>query len=205
MPPGRYEVIASAPGRGIVTQTVVAPRAELRIQLAGTGRIEGTTTDLGTGSFEAWFEGCKLAPDVPVTVAHEPRIVQVRGGRFTIDGAPACALGLEIRWRGVIEHKSVVVDVDRPAHLELDLGSPRSKTVHGQVRDGDGKPLADARVTATATAAHATATVRTDDKGRFTIGTFAGAQLVAGDGEHLASADIGHANVPDELVDLVVR
>lgn len=205
MPPGRYEIIATAPGRGIVTQTVVAPRTEITVQLAGTGRIEGTTTDLGTGSFEAWFDGCKVSPDLPVPVAHEPRIVQVRGGRFTIDGAPACALGLEIRWRGTIEHKNVVVDVDRPAHLELDLGAPRSKTVHGVVRDDSGKPVKDVRITATSPAAHATASALTDATGRYTIGTFSGAQVVAADGEHVASADIGHANVPDELVDLVMR
>ena len=205
MPPGRYEIIASAPGRGIVTQTVVAPRTEIKVQLAGTGRIEGTTTDLGTGSFEAWFDGCKITPDVPVPVAHEPRIVQVRGGRFTIDGAPACALGLEIRWRGVVEHKNVIVDVDRPAHLELDLGAPRSKTVHGVVRDESGKPVPGARITATSPAAHATANARSDASGRYAIGTFSGAQVVAADGQHVASADIGHANVGDELVDLVMR
>ena len=205
MPPGRYEVIATAAGRGIVTQTIVAPRTDLRIQLGGTGRIEGTTTDLGSGSFEAWFDGCTVSPDIPVPIAHEPRIVQVRGGRFTIDDAPACALGLEIRWRGVTEHEHVVVDVDRPAHLELDLGTPRGKTVHGVVRDGNGKPVPDARVTSTSAASHATASARTDGAGRFTIGTFSGAQLIVGDGEHVATADIGHANVPEELVDLVVR
>jgi hypothetical protein len=205
MPPGRYQVTATAPGRGIITQTVVAPRTELTLQLAGTGRIEGTTTDLGTGSFEAWFDGCKIAPDNPVPVAHEPRIVQVRGGRFTIDGAPACALGLEIRWRNVLEHKDVIVDIDRPAHLELDLGAPREKTIHGIVRDGSGKPLPDVRITATSPAAHATASARTDANGRYAVGTFSGAQIVAADGEHVASADIGHANVPDELVDLVMR
>jgi hypothetical protein len=212
MPPGRYDVIATAPGRGVVTQVVVAPRTEIKIQLAGTGRIEGTTTDMGTGSFEAWFEGCQLRQNInvagglpPVDIAHEPRIVQVRGGRFTIDNVPACALTLGIRWRGTLEHKDVVVDVDRPAHLELDLGSPRNKTVHGVVRDDSGKPVHDVRITATSTSAHSTATALTDASGRYTIGTFSGAQIVAADGEHVASADIGHANVPDELVDLVMR
>lgn len=209
MPPGRYEVIASAAGRGIVHQTVVAPHADVQIRLAGTGTIEGTTTDLGTGSFEAWFDGCTVrggtGPAPTVEIAHEPRIVQVRGGRFTIDNAPACPLTMEIRWRGVIERKSLVVDVDRPAHLELDLGAPRTKTVHGVVRDGDGKPIGDAHVTATSTAAHASATARTDNTGRFAIATYAGAQLVAGDGDHVATADIGHANVADEQVELVVR
>jgi hypothetical protein len=205
MPLGRYAVTATAPGQGIVTQTVVAPRTELHLQLGGTGRIEGTTTDLGTGSFEAWFDACQVAPDNRVPIAHEPRIVQVRGGRFTIDDAPACALGLDIRWRGITEHKSVIVDVMSPTHLELDLGTPRSKTVHGVVRDDRGKPIRDAQITATSTATHATANARTDGNGRFAIDTFSGAQIVAGDGERLASVDIGHANVAGELVELTLR
>jgi protocatechuate 3,4-dioxygenase beta subunit len=211
MPPGRYEVIATAAGRGITHQTVVSPHADVQIRLTGTGRIEGTTTDLATGSFEAWFDGCVVrqaaggGPAPTVEIAHEPRIVQVRGGRFTIDNAPACALTMEIRWHGVIERKDLVVDVDRPAHLDLDLGSPRGKTVHGVVRDGNGQPVGDAHVTATSSAAHATSTARTDSTGAFAITTYSGAQLVAGDGEHVATADIGHANVADEQVELVVR
>jgi hypothetical protein len=208
LPPGRYEVIATVAGRGIVHQTVVAPHADVRIELAGTGRIEGTTTDLATGSFEAWFDGCQVrrgagAAAPTVEIAHEPRIVQVRGGRFTIGGVPACPLTMEIRWRGVIERKTVIVDVDRPAHLELDLGTPRTKTVHGVVRDGNGEPVRGVHVTAISPVAHATAL--TDTSGRFAITTYAGAELTAGDGEHVASADIGHANVSDEQVDLVVR
>jgi hypothetical protein len=209
MPTGRYEVIATAAGRGVVHQTVAAPRADVRVQLAGTGRIEGTTTDLGAGSFEAWFEDCQVRPalgdPLPADIAHEPRIVQVRGGRFTIDDAPACALTIGIRWHGVIERKKVVVDVDRPAQLALELGSPRVKTVHGVVRDGSGQPVGAAHVTATSSAAHASASALTDSSGHFAITTYAGAQLTAGDGEHVASADIGHANVTDEQIDLVVR
>jgi hypothetical protein len=210
MPTGRYEVIATAAGRGVVHQTVVAPHADVRVQLAGTGRIEGTTTDLGAGSFEAWFEDCQIhasgfSDPLPADIAHEPRLVQVRGGRFTIDDAPACALTIGIRWRGVIERKKVVVDVDRPAQLALDLGTPRVKTVHGVVRDGSGQPVGAAHVTATSSAAHASASALTDGSGRFAITTYAGAQLTAGDGEHVASADIGHANVTDEQVELVVR
>lgn len=210
MPPGRYEVIATATGRGIVHQTVVSPHADVQIRLAGTGTIEGTTTDLGSGSFEAWFDDCQVPQSSGVAsptieIAHEPRIVQVRGGRFTIVDAPACPLTMEIRWHGVIERKSLVVDVDKPAHLDLDLGSPRTKTVHGVVRDGDGEPVGGAHVTATSSAAHASANALTDASGRFAITTYAGAQLTAGDGERVASADVGHANVTDEQVDLVVR
>jgi hypothetical protein len=204
-PPGRYELTATAAGDGIASQVVVAPHAEVRVQLGGTGRIEGTTTDLATGSFEVAFDACTLGPDRNVPVAHEPRLVEVHGGRFTIDGVPACALMMTLHWRDTTEHKALAVDIDRPTHLQLDLGTPRGKTVHGIVRDGDGRPVPGASVTSTSPAAHATAGVRTDEAGRFTIGTFSGAQLSAGDGERVATADIGHTNVSDEQLDLVVR
>ena len=79
------------------------------------------------------------------------------------------------------------------------------KTVHGVVRDGSGQPVGAAHVTATSSAAHASASALTDSSGHFAITTYAGAQLTAGDGEHVAIADIGHANVTDEQVELVVR
>jgi len=204
-PPGRYELTATAAGDGIATQVVVAPHADVRVQLGGTGRIEGTTADLASGSFEVAFDACTLGADRNVPVAHEPRLVEVHGGRFTIEGVPACALMMTLHWRGISERKALAVDVDRPAHMDLDLGTPRGKTIHGIVRDGNGRPVGDAAVTATSSAAHANASVRTDDAGRFTIGTYSGAQLTAGDGEHVASADVGHANVSDEQLDLVVR
>jgi hypothetical protein len=202
-PPGRYKLVATGAGEGITSDVIVAPRADLRVQLQGTGRIDGTATDLANGSFEIAFESCKLAPDLEVPVAHEPRLVVVRGGRFSIDNVPACPLTLDLTWRGVSEHKSLVVDLDKPTPLELDVGTPKTKVVQGTVRDAAGKPVAGVAVTSSSPAAKQSSTARTDDAGRYAITTVAGAELVASNGD--ATAVVSHANVPRELVDLVVQ
>lgn len=204
-PPGRYKLVATGAGQGITSDVIVAPRADLRVQLQGTGRIDGTATDLANGSFEVAFESCKLAPDLEVPVAHEPRLVVVRGGRFSIDNVPACPLTLNLSWRGVNEHKSLVVDLDKPTPLALDVGTPKTKLVQGTVRDAAGKPVAGIAITSSSPAAKQSSTARTDDAGRYSIDTVAGAELVASNGDTTATADVGHANVPRELVDLVVR
>jgi len=67
------------------------------------------------------------------------------------------------------------------------------------VRDAAGRPLEGIPVTALS------ASVRTDDAGRYAIHTVSGVQLVASNGDAIATAELGHANVPQELVDLVVR
>ncbi|MBV8760789.1 MAG: carboxypeptidase regulatory-like domain-containing protein [Deltaproteobacteria bacterium] len=197
--PGRYKLVATAAGAGITSDVVIAPKADLRVQLAGTGRIEGTATDLANGSFEVAFESCKLGNDLEVPVAHEPRLVVVHGGRFTIDNVPACPLTLALSWRGVSEHKKVNVDLDKPAALELDVGTPKSKVVMGTVRDDAGRPLAGANITSRL------ATVQSDKTGRYAIETTSGAELVASNGDATATASASHANVTNELVDLVVR
>src|SRR5207302_7105579 len=58
MPPGRYRAVAHVDGRGIITQTVVSPRDGVRLELGGTGRLEGTTTRLASGSFEMLLGSC---------------------------------------------------------------------------------------------------------------------------------------------------
>jgi hypothetical protein len=202
MPAGRYRVTASAPGKGIVDTVVVAPRQDIRLTLGGTGRIVGTTTELVTGSIETSFLHCG-PKDRPVEVAHEPRIVPVTAGRFVIEHAPACTLALAVRWRDKLVETSVVVEPDRAAYVEVDVGAPRGKTVHGVVRDVAGNAVEGARVTAVVQDREA-ATVRTDAAGRYTLQTSSGAQLVAGKGEHVGRASVGRANVASEQVDLVL-
>jgi hypothetical protein len=202
MPPGRYRITASAPGLGIVDTMVVAPRQDLRLQLGGTGRIAGTTTELVTGSLEVSFLHCG-AKDQPLLVAHEPRIVPVVGGRFAIDNAPACTLTLAVRWRNKLTEVSAVVEPGRTAYIEIEAGTPREKTVTGIVRDATGKAVAGASVTAVLHDREA-ATARTDDSGRFTLHTYAGAQLVAGRGGRAGRARVGRANVASEQVDIVL-
>jgi hypothetical protein len=207
VPPGPYQITASAPSRGIAVTTVTAPQqADVALALSGTGRIAGTVTDLGTGTFEAGFEACNDAHDSngrAMTVAHEPRLVHVVGGRFEIEDAPACDLVLVARWRSQVVRTRVAVVAGKTVHADLDLGPLHKKQVTGVVFDRAGSPVAHVRVTATAQG-RTTATT-TDDGGNYSLDTVGGAKLVAGDGDHAGTALASHANVAVEQIDLRVQ
>jgi hypothetical protein len=202
MPAARYRITASAPGLGIVDTMVISPRHDLQLTLGGTGRIVGTTSDLVTGSVEVSLLFCGPKQQ-PLQIAHEPRIVPVVGGRFTIDNAPACTLSLAVRWRDKLIETSAVVEPDHTAYIEVDIGEPREKTVSGTVRDIAGKAIEGARVTAVLHDRE-TATARTDASGHYTLQTHSGAQLVAGKAEHVGRGRVGHANVTSEQIDLTL-
>lgn len=202
MPGGRSQVTAAAPGRGIVTQMVFGPKEDLRLQLSGTGRIAGTTTEIVEGSFELTFHHCGPR-DGSIELEEDARLVVVRGGRFSIDRVPACALTFSARWRDRTIARSVVVEPERTAYVELDLGGGREKSIHGTVRDTEGNPVANARVTALVDNQEAQS-VRTDGDGHFTMQTQSGAQLVAGNGKRVGRATVGRANVPSEQVDVTL-
>ena len=196
---GRYQITASAAGRGIAVETITAPRSDVALRLSGIGRIAGTTTELVDGSFELTFHHCGASE--PVEVDDDARIVVVRGGRFTVDRVPACTLTMTARWRDTLLTQAVVVEPDRTAYMELALGVPREKVVSGTVRDDAGKPVANARITALVDNREAT-TVRSDAKGHFELKTLAGAQLVAGNGIRVGRASVGRANIATERVDI---
>lgn len=202
MLPANYRFRASAPGRGIVNTNMTAPKHDLVLHLDGTGRISGTTTDLTSGSIEVTLLRCGPEND-PLAIASEPRIVPVVAGRFTIEDVPACNLTFNARWRDKTSEQTIVVDPDRTAYVSLDLGAGRDKTVSGTVRGADDKPVANARVTAVIDRREIS-TVRTDDSGRFTLTTKSGAQLVAASGYHVGRGTVGHADVANEIVDLVL-
>jgi hypothetical protein len=63
--------------------------------------------------------------------------------------------------------------------------------------------VAGASVTAVVRGREAT-TTRTGDNGRYELRTVSGAQLVAGDGEHIGYGGVARAAVGEEIVDLVV-
>ena len=203
---GRYQLTASASGRGIAVTTVAAPRDDdIELRLGGTGRIEGTLTALSNGTVEVSFEACFDALDLahrPMAISHEPRLVTVRGGRFAIDDAPACDLLLMARWRDQRMHARIVVAPDQIARVEIPLGPPHDKIVRGTVRDSAGNLVANARITAVLDGKRTGVTA--DDNGHFTMRSFAGAQLTASDGSRIGNALIGRANVAEEQVDLVI-
>jgi hypothetical protein len=206
LPPGRYQIKTAAAARGIAVTTVALPRDEVvSLQLAGTSRIEGATTALANGTIEITFDACFDALDLarrPMPIPHEPRLVAVTGGRFAIDEAPACDLLFTARWRDQKVATRVAVSPATTAHVELALGRLRDKTVRGVVRDREGNPLANVRVSAVFEGRDAAAT--TDDAGRYTLHSFAGAQLVASDGRRTGNATVGRANVSEEQVDVVL-
>jgi len=202
VPAARYRITASAPGLGIVDTMTTSPRRDLRLLLGGTGRIVGTTTDLASGSVEVSFLRCGSKDD-PLRIAHEPRIVPVSGGHFTIDRAPACTLSLAVRWRDTLVETTTVVEPNRTAYVEVDIGAPREKTVTGTVRDVAGHAVEGARVTAVLHDREA-ATARTDASGKYMLQTHSGAQLVAGKGELVGRGVVGRAKVASEQVDLVL-
>jgi hypothetical protein len=202
MPPGRYRVSAQAEGRGVAVATIVSPRDGVRLELGGTGRIEGTTTRLTAGSFEliggACGEGATMVP-----VPQSRRLVTVRGGRFTVDDLPACELTFGVSWRGKIAQQRLTIPSGGTAHLELDLGPPRAKTVRGVVRDGAGAAVAGATVTASYHG-KADAVVRTDAAGAYTVKTYSGATVRATAPGRVGYGQVGAANVDAEQVDVVL-
>lgn len=202
LPAGRYEITAHAPGRGIVSTIVVAPREDVSLQLGGTGTLAGTTTELVDGSFELTFHHCG-APQSAIALSDQPRIVVVRGGRFSVPDAPACALSFSARWRGRVVTQQVVVEADRTAFVELDVGKPREKLVRGTVRDAEGKAVGGVRITALVDNQEATS-IRAEADGTYVLKTQSGAELVAGNGRHVGRASVGRANVATERVDIML-
>ena len=198
MPPGRYRVTAQAEGRGVAIQTIVAPRDGIRLELGGTGRLEGTTPRLASGSFELVLGTC-LDENEMVPVPQLRRLVSVTGGRFAVDDLPACALSFGAIWHGHRIAAHATIPSGGTAHVELDLGPAVARAVHGVVRDGAGKTLAGAQVTATFQG-NADTTTTTDATGAYAVKTFSGATLSA-----VARGRLGYARVDGDEVDLIVE
>lgn len=196
MVPGEYSVRVQAGSRGVAEQTVMSPSKDTRLVLSGTGRIEGTTSELAEGSFIAVLMSCGGVP-----LSHEPRLVSVSGGRFTIDDVPACDLMMMTRWRDRVLPVQVTVPAGAAAQIELGVGPRHKKTVSGVVRDANGTPVPGATITAVADAATPPVTVQTDSTGRYEIHTVSGASLHASHDDDSSVSDVGEANVDNEIVD----
>ena len=199
MPPGRYQAQVQVPGRGVLNTMFTTPGDPVQLQLGGVGRIEGTTTDLVDGSFALTFEGCSGI----ASIAHEPRIVTVTGGRFEIDDAPACELQMVAIWHGRRTEISADVSASDTTQIEVDIGPPRERTIHGTVTDRESRPITGAVVRISG-GNDGSPRVVTDSVGRYTMQAPSGAHLVASDGDVAGYAMVGRANVADEQVDIVV-
>jgi hypothetical protein len=176
------------------------PSFSEELQLSGTGRIEGTTTHLVTGSFELALAAC--LDGTTLQLPRDRRLVPVIGGRFVVEDVPACDLQFTITWHGESLTARATVPSGGAARVQLDLGVPRAKRVTGVVRDRDGDAVGNARVTASYKKELASAV--TDEDGKFTIETFAGATISVEHDRARGEANVGLANVPLERADIVL-
>jgi hypothetical protein len=181
---------AHVPGEGVAAVEIAVPARGVRLQLGGTGGIEGRVRGLASGSFTFTVEHCLAGGaggEWPVvgmrTAAASSQLVHVDGGSFLIDDLPACTLQAVVRTANREQHVSVQVRADREASLELDLSEPVVTTVHGTVYDAEGHPAphTDVRRAVDATAGSRfplPAFAETDADGRFEIDVHAGDTLV---------------------------
>jgi hypothetical protein len=122
--PGPYRINGHAPGRGIASVKVTAPGGWIRIQLEGTGRIEGIAEAVADGSFELELAACAGGSSY-VPLSTERRLVTVTNGRFTVEDVPACHLQVIASWRGHHTRGEVTVPSGGTGRLELALpGGP---------------------------------------------------------------------------------
>jgi hypothetical protein len=205
VPPGRYRVLAEVERRGVASAVIVSPRDGVRIELGGTGRLEGTTPNLTSGTFELALERCGDGAEA-ILLPQSRRLVTVSGGRFAIDDLPACELSYQAMWRSHAIGQHVAIPAGGVARVEVDLGEPRNKMVRGVVRDDAGRPLSGAVVTVAlpgdqgATGAMA----RSDGNGAYTVQAFSGARLSASLRGKVGHGTVGGADVDAERVDLVI-
>ena len=102
----------------------------------------------------------------------------------------------------MFEPETVVVEPDRTTYIELALGPPAEQARARPVRDDDGKPVANARVTAVrrrpaklVDRAHRRARACSSSRPR-------GRRVDRRNGKRVGHAPVGRANVPDEQVDI---
>jgi hypothetical protein len=209
MPAGRYTVTGYAPERGVVATVLTAPIHDARLQLGGTGALEGTTAAIANGSFQLQLSGCDL-PAGSINLPHEPQLVSITDGHFRVDGLPACNLTYSAKWQNTELDAQAEVPPDGAVAVELEVGPPHAKTVHGVVSDGSGRPIAGAAVSAyvSATASGDTdekiVNATTDANGAYTLKSWSGAQLVVSGGGSWGRGTVGRTNVDDERVDITV-
>ncbi|HEU0032092.1 MAG TPA: carboxypeptidase-like regulatory domain-containing protein [Kofleriaceae bacterium] len=205
MPTGRYRITTQAPGRGVVATTLEAPAHDVKLQLSGVGRLEGTTTQLATGSFELRVVGCRDGVSM-IPVPEDRRLVLVTGGRFSVEDVPACEVELAAAWHGKPITVRTTITANATARIELALGPPYRKRVTGIVRDVDGHAVPGAIVKATLASPDHEAThdvtAVSDESGRYAIETVAGATLTASEHARIGSAKVGLARVDAEQVDV---
>jgi hypothetical protein len=219
-PPGRYVLSAHVPHEGVAATEVTVPVRGVRLELSGTGSITGEARGLDTGSFVFVIDECTAGTDGhrwPVvgqrTTAQARRLVRVEDGRFRIDDLPVCDLRAVARTVDREHYVTVQVRADREARLDLDLGPPVVKTVHGTVRDADGDPAPHADVTRipaepfnvqTGLRRQLPQRAETDGAGRYEIQVLAGETLRFFSPRGYARASVGASKAARERIDVTL-
>lgn len=199
LPPGRYAIVARAPGLGLAEAIVTAPAGELHLRMSGVGGLTGAARGLADGTFEVDVE-CEMVGTTWGRTS-ERFLVVVRGGRFRVDGLPACRLVVTPR-RGPWRAPPVTVEItaDSVATVDLDLAPLAVRDVRGYLRDDLGRPLAGATVAMTTAPFVGT---ETDATGRFWLRAPRGAPLVVRAPGH-APLDLQVPDEPDLVWDVAV-
>ena len=89
-------MVASIPGEDFVERRVTVPGHGIGLTPGGTGSLAAELPGVGDGSLS--FEtSCPLPSDpIPFEVTPQPWVVFLRGGRFRVEGLPACDRSVRI-------------------------------------------------------------------------------------------------------------
>ncbi|MCA9674392.1 MAG: carboxypeptidase regulatory-like domain-containing protein, partial [Myxococcales bacterium] len=147
LPPGDYAISAHVPGQGVAWTTASVPGPEVVLQLSGTGSVAGEVTGMVDGTLAIEVDGCGVGGGA-VGVDRQTVLAPVSGGRYRVDGLPACRLAMTIRTPGRTLQTDVEVPAGGVARADVDVSPPRAKEVHVHVRRVDGSPAAGALVMA---------------------------------------------------------
>jgi hypothetical protein len=146
LPPGEYVITAHVPGKGVASARAQVPGAGVELVLSGTGALAGTVEGVDDGeTFQLTIQGCS-ADAGSVVMPQTTRVVPVLGGRYRVDGLPACDLLVQARSpaRTVMTQATIVAGSVASTHF--DLAPPRAKTVRVSVVDADGDAVPGAQI-----------------------------------------------------------
>ena len=194
MPPGEYEV-SVVTARGAGRQRVTVPGHGVQVTLAG-GALAGAVAGVADGSFTLRYDCAQSS------YGGRELLVPVRGGRYRVDGLPACDLRLTARTSQREAGGEVAIAADQTAQLDLDLTPPRRKAIVGAVVDASGAPAAGATVTVGGDDEHAPVEVTADASGRFRVEAESGAALHAASELGSGEAVVGWADAPTETIEI---
>jgi len=139
-------VTAHVPGQGIASTHVTVPGRDVVLTLSGTGSIAGRVSGVDDGeTFQLQLAGC-VSDQGSVVVPPSTRVVPVDGGRFQVDGLPACTIIAYARTAKRMQPLQVEVRAGGTSPVTLDLAPPRPKTVRVSVVDEQGVAVPGAQV-----------------------------------------------------------